>query len=159
DAVHFAPHELIDVRAMECDFLACSAYKFYGPHIGVLWGRHSLVQALDVPKLDPAPDEAPENLETGTQNHEGIVGAAAAVDWLAGPAPDAPTRRDGLAVTFAELHKRGVALFDTLWRGLGGIRGVKLFGRPPGSGPRTPTVAFTLAGRSCRDVAGALAEQ
>jgi selenocysteine lyase/cysteine desulfurase len=84
DAVHFAPHSLVDVRGIDCDFLACSAYKFYGPHVGVLYGKKARIEALDVPKLLPSPNEAPERLETGTQNHEGIVGAAAAVDFLAG---------------------------------------------------------------------------
>jgi cysteine desulfurase family protein (TIGR01976 family) len=83
DAVHYAPHSLVDVQALECDLLACSAYKFYGPHVGVLFGRRQLLGALDVPKLEPAPETAPERVETGTQNHEGIVGAAAAVDFLA----------------------------------------------------------------------------
>src|SRR5437764_12249985 len=91
DAVHYAPHGLIDVRDWNCDFLACSAYKFYGPHIGILYGRHDLLDSLDFPKLIPAPDSAPERAETGTQNHEGIAGAAAAVDFLASLAPS-PTR-------------------------------------------------------------------
>ena len=159
DAVHFAPHELTDVHAIGCDFLACSAYKFYGPHVGVLWGRRDLIQALDVPKLDPAPNEAPENLETGTLNHEGIVGAGAAVDYLASLTQGAASRREALATTFAELHRRGASLFETLWRGLSGIRGVRLFGRAPGAGRRTPTVAFTVAGRLADDVAVALAAQ
>src|SRR5262249_18771417 len=81
--VHYAPHHLVDVQELECDFLVCSAYKFYGPHVGILYGKGDLLERLDVPKLEPAPDEAPERLETGTQNHEGIVGAAAAVDFLA----------------------------------------------------------------------------
>ena len=76
DAVHYAPHVLVDVAALGCDLLACSAYKFYGPHVGVLYGRRALVEALDVPKLLPAPDDSPGRLETGTLNHEGIVGAA-----------------------------------------------------------------------------------
>ena len=83
DAVHYAPHELVDVRELDCDFLGCSAYKFYGPHIGILYGRRDLLGALDFPKLAPAPNEAPERAETGTQNHEGMAGAAAAVDFLA----------------------------------------------------------------------------
>ena len=83
DAVHYAPHHLVDVRAMDCDFLGCSSYKFYGPHVGIIYGREQLLRALDVPKLAPAPDTAPERMETGTQNHEGIVGAGAAVDFLA----------------------------------------------------------------------------
>ena len=93
DAVHYAPHRLVDVRAMDCDFLACSAYKFYGPHVGVLYGKHDLLAHLDVPKLRPAPDTAPERLETGTQNHEGIVGAAAAVEFLASLADRADPAR------------------------------------------------------------------
>src|SRR5204862_390048 len=87
DAVHYAPHALVDVAALGADFLACSAYKFYGPHIGVLWGRQSLVEELDPPKLEPAPEHAPERLETGTQNHEGIVGAAAAGGGVTRGAP------------------------------------------------------------------------
>ena len=89
DAVHYAPHALIDVGRIGCDFLACSPYKFYGPHLGVLWGRRELIDALDVPRLTPAPDWAPERLETGTLSHEAIVGAAAAVDFLASLAGNA----------------------------------------------------------------------
>ncbi len=83
DAVHYAPHLLVDVTALGCDLLACSAYKFYGPHVGVLYGRRALVEALDVPKLLPAPDDSPGRLETGTLNHEGVVGAARSVQYLA----------------------------------------------------------------------------
>jgi cysteine desulfurase family protein (TIGR01976 family) len=142
DAVHYAPHRLVDVRAMDCDFLACSAYKFYGPHVGVLYGKHDLLQDLNVPKLRPAPDAAPERLETGTQNHEGIVGAAAAVEFLA-TLSAGPTRRDRLQATFDVLHERGEALVERLWRGLTAIEGVHLYGPLPAE-PRTPTVAFTL---------------
>ena len=95
DAVHYAPHALIDVGDWNCDFLACSAYKFYGPHIGILYGRHDLLSSIDFPKLMPAPDSAPERAETGTQNHEGIAGAAAAVNFLASLAPG-PTWRSRL---------------------------------------------------------------
>jgi len=83
DAVHFAAHCVIDVKEMECDFLACSPYKFYGPHAGVLFARAEVMSALDVPKVEPASNEIPERVETGTQNHEGIVGAGAAVEFLA----------------------------------------------------------------------------
>ena len=112
--MHYAPHALVDVRAIGCDFLACSAYKFYGPHVGVLYGRRDLLEALDVPKLEPAPDTAPERLETGTQNHEGIVGAGAAVDFLASLAAGGG-RRERLRRAFAALHARGQAL----WSGSG----------------------------------------
>ncbi|HVR39264.1 MAG TPA: cysteine desulfurase-like protein, partial [Thermoanaerobaculia bacterium] len=138
DAVHLVPHELIDVRAIGCDFLACSSYKFYGPHAGILFGRAALVQSLDVPKLDPAPEEAPERLETGTQNHEGIVGAAAAVEYLAGMTDGDGSRRERLARAYAALHERGEALTSRLWEGLASIAGVTLYGPTPGT-PRTPT--------------------
>jgi cysteine desulfurase family protein (TIGR01976 family) len=157
DAVHYAPHTLVDVRALDCDFLACSPYKLYGPHLGVLYGRERLLAALDVPKLDPAPSEPPERMETGTQNHEGIVGAAAAVEFLASLA-DGASRRERLVHAFAALHARGAALFERLWNGLEETAGVRLYGLPPGSA-RTPTVAFTVAGRASEGVARSLAER
>jgi selenocysteine lyase/cysteine desulfurase len=108
-----------------------------------------------VPKLIPAPDAAPERLETGTQNHEGIVGAAAAVDFLAslsrGEGAHAATRRGRLARAFAELHSRSSRQVGTLWQGLSTIAGVRLYGPPPGA-PRTPTVSFTVAGVSSEEV-------
>src|SRR5438874_5967670 len=117
DAVHYAPHELIDVRDWNCDFLACSAYKFYGQHIGILYGHRDLLDSLDFPKLIPAPDSAPERAETGTQNHEGIAGAAAAVDCRASRAPG-PTRRGSLRAAFQQLRERGETLIKQLWNGL-----------------------------------------
>jgi cysteine desulfurase family protein (TIGR01976 family) len=155
DAVHFAPHELVDVAAIGCDFLACSSYKFYGSHAGILYARADVAQALDVPRLEPAPEEAPERLETGTQNHEGIVGAAAAVDYLASLAEGAGPRRERLARAFRALHVRGDALTTRMWDGLSAIAGVTLYGPPPGS-PRTPTVSFTVRGRTTEEVARAL---
>jgi cysteine desulfurase family protein (TIGR01976 family) len=156
DAVHLAPHELIDVRTIGCDFLACSAYKFYGPHIGVLYGRGDVLQQLDVPKLAPAPDTVPERLETGTLNHEGIVGAAAAVDFLASLSAG-DTRRARLRRALAELRTRGQELVQRLWSGLGELPGVRLYGPSPGN-PRTPTVAFTVAGQPADQVARGLGE-
>jgi len=157
DAVHYAPHALVDVRALGADLLACSAYKFYGPHVGVLWGRQDLVDALDLPRLEPAPAASPENVETGTQCHEGIVGAAAAVDFLASLAAG-PDRRARLEAAFAALHARGQELVERLWKGLRGIDGVTVYGPPPGS-PRTPTVSFTVRGVPSAAVARALAER
>jgi cysteine desulfurase family protein (TIGR01976 family) len=154
DAVHYAPHVLVDVEALGCDFLACSAYKFYGPHVGVLWGRRELIQGLDAPRLIPAPAESPELLETGTQNHEGIVGAAAAVDFLAGLAP-ASGRRAALEQTFEALEARGRVLIQDLWEGLGEIPRVRVFGVPPDA-PRTPTIAFVIEDASSEDVAAEL---
>src|SRR5881398_126861 len=157
DAVHYAPHESIDVRDWGCDFLACSAYKFYGPHIGILYGRHDLLDSLDFPKLIPAPDTAPERAETGTQNHEGIAGAAAAVDFLASLAPG-PTRRKRLHAAFQELHERGETLIKQLWNGLQEIGRVRLYGPPPGTA-RTPTIAFTVNGVPSIAVAQKLAKR
>ena len=157
DAVHYAPHQLVDVREMDCDFLGCSAYKFYGPHIGVLYGRRDLLASLDFPKLAPAPDDTPERAETGTQNHEGIAGAAAAVDFLASLSPR-ETRRASLNSAFSTLRERGDELVRQLWNGLREIEGVDLFGPSPRE-PRTPTVALTIAGVSSTDVARRLAEK
>jgi cysteine desulfurase family protein (TIGR01976 family) len=157
DAVHYAPHTLVDVAALGADFLACSAYKFYGPHIGVLWGRQSLIEELDPPRLDPAPAYAPERLETGTQNHEGIVGAASAVDFLASLA-GAGTRRARLEAGYALLHARSQQLLERLWSGLRGLPGVTVHGPRPDE-PRTPTIAFTVHGTPSEDVARALAER
>jgi cysteine desulfurase family protein (TIGR01976 family) len=157
DAVHYAPHALVDVRAMGCDFLACSAYKFHGTHVGVLFGRHDRLAALDLPKLEPAPESAPDRIETGTLNFEGIVGAAAAVNFLADLGAGSG-RRSGLDAFFSEQHVRAQALVTRLWEGLGGIKGITLYGPPP-STPRTPTVAFTVAGRTSHEVAVALARR
>ena len=144
DAVAYAPHALVDVQDWGCDFLACSAYKFYGPHVGVLYGRHALLAALDVPKLEPAPETAPDRLETGTANFEGIAGAAAAVDFL-GSLGEGNTRRERLAAAFAGLHEHSMVLFAELWNGLAAIPGLTLYGPPPCE-QRIPTLSFTLAG-------------
>jgi cysteine desulfurase family protein (TIGR01976 family) len=155
DAVHYAPHELVDVRALDCDFLALSSYKAYGPHVGVLFGKLELLESINFPKLIPAPDAAPENVETGTQNQEGIVGAGAAVDFVASFAPES-SRRASLATAYAGLHERSAELTRMLWQGLQSIAGVNLYGPAPDL-PRTATVAFTVAGVKSTDVARALA--
>jgi len=155
DAVHYAPHALVDVAALGADFLACSAYKFHGPHIGILWGRRALLEELDVPRLEPASDEAPDRMETGTQNHEGIVGTGAAVEFLASLA-SGDSRRERLARAYEGLHAKGQALFEQLWSGLAAIPGVTLYGPPP-TEARTPTVAFAVEGHPSEAVARRLA--
>lgn len=157
DAVHAAPHTLMDMAAIGCDFLGCSAYKFYGPHVGVLYGRKDRIEALDLPRLLPAPDTAPERLETGTQNHEGIVGAGAAVDFLAGLGTGT-SRRSRLASAFSALHDRSARLFSALWEALSKEPRVRLYGPPP-TARRTPTLAFTVSGMDAETVARRLAER
>ena len=157
DAVHYAPHSLVDAPGIGADFLLCSAYKFYGPHIGVCYGRHDATAALDLPRLEPAPDYVPECLETGTQNHEGIVGAAAAVEFMASLASDSGAdRRSRLGAAMHGLHERGEQLFAQLWAGLSEINGVTLYGPPPGTA-RTPTLSFHVKGHPSESVARALA--
>ena len=157
DAVHYAPHQLVDVREWDCDFLACSAYKFYGPHIGILYCRQDLLESLNFPKLIPAPDTGPERAEPGTQNHEGIAGAAAAVEFMASLASGG-SRRERLGQTLEQLEQRGAGLTRHLWNNLREIDGLQLYGLPPDK-PRTPTIAFTLDHCSSTEVAQRLAER
>jgi cysteine desulfurase family protein (TIGR01976 family) len=156
DAVHYVPHTLPDVQDFGCDFLACSPYKFYGPHVGALWCRRELMRDLAFTRLIPAGHEPPERAETGTLNHEGIVGAAAAVEWLGSLAGDDGDLRDRLATVYRVLHERGSALFTRLWEGLSAISGVRLYGPMPDA-PRTPTIAFTVGGVASSEVTRQLA--
>jgi cysteine desulfurase family protein (TIGR01976 family) len=159
DAVHYAPHAVVDVQAWGCDFLACSAYKMYGPHIGILYGRRDLMARLDVPKLVPASDAPPERVETGTLNHEGIVGAGAAVDFLASLAPEAGgTRRERLVAAMRTLETEGNALVGRLWGGLAALPGVRLYGPGPDR-PRTATLSFSVGSVDSGDVARRLAAE
>ena len=157
DAVHYAPHALIDVKSTDCDFLAMSAYKFYGPHTGVLFGKQHLLEKIDFPSLVPAPDYAPENVETGTQNQEGMVGAAAAVDFLASLST-AGTRRQRLDQAFSEMHVRNSILTRKLWTALTSLDGVRVYGPSPDK-PRTPTISFTIDNLRSSDVARQLSEK
>ncbi len=157
DAVHYAAHELIDTQDFGCDFLSCSAYKFYGPHIGVLYGRKELLETIDFPKLKPASDFAPERMETGTQSHESIAGAGACVDFLASLS-SGETRREKLQNTFTEIHSRKKNLFKTLWEGLSAIEGVTLYGQNP-EARRTPTIAFTVKAFPAQSVSEKLARR
>ncbi|HEX5604203.1 MAG TPA: aminotransferase class V-fold PLP-dependent enzyme, partial [Pyrinomonadaceae bacterium] len=157
DAVHYAPHALIDVKDLDCDFMGMSAYKFYGPHIGVLFAKREHYEQINFPRLVPAPDYAPENAESGTQNHEGMVGAAAAVEYLASLGGSV-NLRENLRNVFHETHARNMALFTRLWNALRSIPRVKLYGPPPDSA-RTPTLAFTIEGCTSTDAARRLAEK
>ncbi|MGD9634178.1 MAG: cysteine desulfurase-like protein [Pirellulales bacterium] len=158
DAVHFAHHQLVDVEEMGCDFLTCSAYKFYGPHVGVMYCRRGLFDSLPFAKVAPASNTAPERAETGTLNHEGIAGTAAAVDFLASLAAESGSRRERLTSSFHELHARSMLLFDRLWTGLAAIDGITLCGPQPDAA-RTSTLAFTIAGVRASDAARQLADR
>jgi len=158
DAVHLAPHELMDVQRLGCDFLACSSYKFYGPHAGILFAREELMASLPFPKLLPAPDTAPERAETGTQNQEGIAGIGATVDFIASLSDRGGSRRERLADVYRQLHTHGTRLTKILWEQLAAIPGLRLYGVPL-THRRTPTIAFTLDGFTSEEVAIAMAER
>jgi selenocysteine lyase/cysteine desulfurase len=157
DAVHYAPHALIDVKDLDCDFVGMSAYKFYGPHIGVLYAKRELYEQINFPRLVPAPDYAPENAETGTQNQEGMVGAAAAVEYLASLG-EGVNLRERLRNVFHETHTRNMQLFTRLWSALSAMPRVKVYGPPPDAA-RTPTLAFTIDGFTSTDAARRLSEK
>jgi cysteine desulfurase family protein (TIGR01976 family) len=159
DAVHYAPYFLCDVKETDCDFLTASAYKFYGPHASVFYGKKDLLESIDFPKLEPAPDTAPERVEMGTQIHEGIAGAAAAVDFYASLSISAGSgRRDLLKSAFAGLREHSRPQVKHLWEELSRIKGVRLYGPPP-EVERTPTVSFTIENVASTEVARQMAER
>jgi cysteine desulfurase family protein (TIGR01976 family) len=145
DAVHYAPHGPIDVSAIGCDFLVCSAYKFFGPHVGILFGRAELLERHRPYKVRPAPDEPPHSWETGTVNLEGIAGTAAAIAYL-----------ETLGMDAVAAYERGLAA--RLMDGLRGLDGVTVYGTAD-LDRRVPTAAFNVAGRGPAEVSGALAER
>ena len=165
DAVHAAPHLPIDVQAIGTDFLACSAYKFFGPHVGVLYGRHDVLDALPSYKLRPAYDR----FETGTLNHEGIAGALAAVEYIAevgerygtefeAQFPGMTGRRLHAHTGMAAIRAYEMPLFGRLLDGLESIPGLRTWGIVDRTrfAERTPTAAVTLAGVSAEAAATAL---
>jgi cysteine desulfurase family protein (TIGR01976 family) len=162
DAVHFALHGSIDVRDIDCDFLACSAYKFFGPHVGCLYVRRDANEHVDPLKLRAQEDYAPYRFETGTLNHEGIAGAGEAVEFIAdlgrhhSDDPAAVTgRRDAVIAGMHAVESYEQPLAARLIEGLGALPGLRIYG-PPAGHARTSTVSFTVAGMSAVDVARAL---
>ncbi|HEY5658714.1 MAG TPA: cysteine desulfurase-like protein [Myxococcota bacterium] len=154
DAVHFAPHRLIDVAQWDCDFLVCSAYKFFGPHLGVLWGRSELLAELPAYRLRVAPAELPDRWMTGTPCNEGIAGTLEAIEYLAdlgrGIAGRSLERREALRAAFAAIEAYEEALCRQLLEGLAGQAGVRVVGISDvaRSGERTPTVGILAEGCS-----------
>ena len=171
DAVHYAPHGPIEVAAWGCDFLACSAYKFFGPHVGILWGTRSLLDSLPAYKVRPAPDRPPDRWMTGTQNHEGIAGVTAAVGYLAEIGerhpeyrdrfPEIQGRRLHVHAGMAAIQEYEAGLTQKLLAGLAARPRFKVWGitDPARLPQRAPTVSITLPGRSSEDLARHLADR
>ncbi|MDZ7268144.1 MAG: cysteine desulfurase-like protein [candidate division KSB1 bacterium] len=155
DAVHFAPHGPIDVQALDCDFLACSVYKFFGPHVGVLYGKFEAMERLPAYKVRPQEPTPPYKFETGTLNHEGLAGTVAAIEYLAqlgrqtGATAEAARwqgRRRDLKAAMIAVQQYERRLAQKLITGLLAIPGVRVFGitDPARYSQRTPTVALRL---------------
>jgi cysteine desulfurase family protein (TIGR01976 family) len=162
DAVHYAPHRLIDVAAVNCDFLACSVYKFFGPHIGVVYGKREHLRGLRPYKVRPATEELPFRWETGTQNHECLAGVTAAIDYLASVgSPKTGGRRVALRESFEAIRAYEAELISQLLEGLRAINGLTLYGIPEISrlNERTATVGIRLEGSTPARVAQFLGER
>lgn len=167
DAVQYAGHGLIDVKALDCDFLACSAYKFFGPHVGVLYGKAEHLNRLQPDKVRPAEGTAPEKWETGTKNHEGLAGLTAAVDYLAemgstyGKALFGAPRRDKLKAAFAEIELYEQMLVERLVGGLQLIQKARIYGITKRTDwkSRLPTVSIRKEGTTPEQLAQALAAE
>ncbi len=157
DAVHYAPHGLIDVDAIGCDFLAVSAYKFFGPHTGMVYGRPELLETLDAYKVRPSPASGPAKWETGTQSFESLAGVTAAVDYLASLG-EGETRRDKLAAAYAGIGEHELMLGARFLEGARDIDRIRLYGIATMDG-RVPTFTIDVAGMSARDVAARLGKQ
>ena len=172
DAVQYAPHGPIDVRALGCDFLVCSSYKFFGPHLGILYGRLPLLESLRAYKVRPATDEPPGKWETGTQNHECLAGLLGTLSYLAslGRAhladyaalfPGMTGRRLELHAAFAAIQAYERELAGRLLAGLQTLPGIHIHGLTARSDlpRRVPTVAVTLDGHAPRELAAALGDR
>lgn len=152
DAVHYAPHGTIDVRSLDCDFLACSPYKFFGPHMGCIYGKRDLLMRFRPYKVRPAPETLPDRWETGTQIHEGLAGVMAAVDYLAEIGrqcdPSTASRREAIVSAHYAIREYEMALAMQMTRGLLEIPGLRFYGisDPVRFNERVPTVGVRLAG-------------
>ena len=160
DAVHFAPHRLIDVAELGADFLVCSAYKFYGPHTGVLWGREALLGQAEAYKVVPAPNRGPDKWETGTQSFESLAGVAAAVEYLASLGEGAE-RRERLRSGLAAARRHEEALAARFLDGIAGMPRLRLYGLadPRRLAERTPTFALSVEGMHPDEAAHRLGTQ
>ena len=154
DAVHCAPHAAINVQTLDCDFLACSAYKFFGPHVGVLWGRHDLLTSVQPYKVRPAANEPPGSWETGTQSFESIAGAAAAVRYLAS-INERSTGISDLKASMDSIMAYERQLAERFLAGIKAIPGLQLFGLNSVRN-RAPTFAIRLGRLTPEEIADRL---
>ncbi|MGH7494870.1 MAG: cysteine desulfurase-like protein [bacterium] len=172
DAVHYAPHAPIDVQALDCDFLACSAYKFFGPHVGVLYGKREILEGLQAYKVRPQEKNPPFKFETGTLNHEGLAGTKAAIDYIADLGQNVAAeyasafgtfggRKLQLKCAMAAIQAYERKLSEKLIAGLHTIPGMKIYGitAPSRFHQRTPTVALRMQKYSPRVLAERLAAE
>ena len=165
DAVHYAPHGLIDVKALDCDFLACSPYKFFGPHMGTLYGKRERLKTLKPYKVRPATNTSPECWETGTQVQELIAGISAAVDYIAALGrrcdPAVKNRREALQAAYRETHPYETGLLTRLIAGLQTIPGIRIFGITDEKrfDERCATVSFRLGNHHPTKIASFLGER
>ncbi|MFL6031920.1 MAG: cysteine desulfurase-like protein [Rubrobacteraceae bacterium] len=157
DAVHAAPLIPVDRDAIGADVLTCSAYKFFGPHVGVTAVRRDLLESLDVYKVEPAPDYIPDRLETGTQNHEGIAGAKGAIDFISSLG-HGTSLQDKLVSGMRAIEEYEADLAERFRAALHEIPEVKLYAAPDGV-LKTPTVAFRVEGHTPREVTERLAQE
>ncbi len=158
DAVHAGPHHLVDVRSIGCDFLVASAYKFFGPHTGILYGKLDVLAELDYYKVRPAPSDPPDKLETGTQSFESIAGVTAAVDYLASLG-DGPNRRSSLVDGYSRIRAHERALSTRFLDGIAGLDKVTVHGVPGVDDRRVSTFALSVDGISAEAVAAHIARQ
>lgn len=158
DAVHFVPHLLTDVREIDCDFLLCSAYKFYGPHVGILYSRPGALDRLDADRLRTQIQYAPYRIERGTLNHAALAGVSAAVDFIASLGEGSHQREKIItALTNIQTHERTLA--QQLYMGLREMDGIDIYGPPLKETQRAPTLAFTIEGYRPEQICTMLAEK
>ncbi|MDH3261383.1 MAG: cysteine desulfurase-like protein [Acidimicrobiia bacterium] len=161
DAVHYTPHRLVDVQSLDCDFLVASAYKFFGPHTGFLYGRHELLAQLEAYKVRPAPSDPPGKWETGTQSFESLAGVSAAVDYLASPGGSAAAvpRRAALQASMEAIGGHEKSLAAGFLSALENLEGVTVHGPTHKDANRTPTFAVAVAGLTPDEVQRRLGER